>query len=305
MAKLNLNAVRVFTVVLAEGSFAAAGKALGLPTSNVSRHINTLEQSLGTRLLERQKRPLQPTEAGAALFERFRGALDGLDDFVEMLRPDAAHLRGRLRVSLPSEVGPLLLGRALVDFVCQHPELEVRCVTTYASLDTGLADTDLAVLVGRGELPNSLWVARPLISFDSVVVAAPALIARHGRPRHTTELAHLPCITTASILGGAPWRFRSGNGRIVNQTVQAQVRLDSGALALEAARQGVGYAILARSACQAALEAGELEVLDLDKTAAPLELFAAYPQRKYLPRKIQALIAHFAQALRLAGPTAS
>lgn len=297
-ARLNLNAVRVFMAVLTEGSFAAAGRALGLPTSNVSRHIGSLEQSLGARLLERQQRSLRPTEAGAALFERFHGALDGLEDFLEALQPDAGQLSGRLRVSLPSEIGPFLLGQALADFVAQHPELQVTCVTTLAGLETGLADTDLAVVVGRGELPNSAWVARPLARLESIVVAAPSLIARYGRPRRISELAHLPCITTASVLGGAPWRFRAGNGRIINQTVQAQVRLDSGILAGAAARSGVGYAILAKSACQAALDAGELEIIPLDKAVAPLQLFAAYPQRKYLPRKVKALAGHFAEALR-------
>ncbi|AZV93610.1 hypothetical protein CBF45_07655 [Bordetella sp. J329] len=73
--------------------------------------------------------------------------------------------------------------------------------------------------------------------------------------------------------------------------------LDSGTLTVAAARRGLGYAILVKSACQTLLDTGELEALVLDKPAAPLQLFATYLQRRYLPRKVRALAEHFAQSL--------
>nr|WP_301289058.1 hypothetical protein [Kerstersia gyiorum] len=54
---------------------------------------------------------------------------------------------------------------------------------------------------------------------------------------------------------------------------------------------------MVKSACQTLLDTGELEALVLNKPAAPLQLFATYPQRRYLPRKVRALAEHFAQSL--------
>lgn len=299
--RLNLNALRVFVAVASRQSFAAAGRMLELPTSNVSRHVSTLEQSLGLKLLDRRGRNLRLTEAGQALCERFAPLLLDVEGFVDTLKPAGAALQGSLRISLPSEAGPYLLGPALADFVHQHPELELRCITTLAGVEGGLEDMDLAVVVGRGDLPDTSWVAQPLAELESVVVAAPALLARYGTPTQVKELEQLPCITTVDVLGGAPWRFVQGRGRIWQQPVMARVRLDSGALAFMAARRGTGFAILARQACEQAIAAGELVVIDLDKKPAPLRLLAIYPQRKYLPLKVKALIAHFRQALGAQG----
>lgn len=295
--RLNLNALRVFVAVATRQGFAEAGRSLELPTSNVSRHVSALEQSMGLKLLERRSRGVRLTEAGQALFERFAPLLDGVEDFVDTLRHESAPLQGRMRVSLPSEAGPMLLGPALADFVHQHPELELRCTTTHAGVEGGLEGMDLAVVVGRGALPDTSWVAQPLADLQSVVVAAPSLLARHGMPTQIQELEHLPCITTVDVLGGAPWRFQQGRGRVVQQAVAARVRLDSGALAFMAALRGTGFAILARQACEAALQAGTLVAVPLDRQPAPLRLFAMYPQRKYLSPKVKVLIAHFRAAL--------
>lgn len=296
-SRLNLNDVRVLVSVARCGSFAAAGRQLGMPTSNVSRQVGALERALGLRLLTRQPDGLRPTEAGQALLQRFGAPLEGLDDFVDALRAEQPFMQGRLMITLASEVGPYLLGAALAEFALRHPDLEIRCISTFTGLQERHYTPDLAVIVGRGGLPDSDWVARPLAELPSVVVGAPALIARCGRPTTVQALTGLPCITTANILEGAPWRFLDAAGRSRTYSVQARIRLDSGALAMAAALKGVGYAILARAACEPYLRDGQLQALALDRQPAPLQLYAAYPQRRYLPRNVRELLSHLSAAV--------
>ncbi|PAJ88327.1 LysR family transcriptional regulator [Burkholderia ubonensis] len=273
MARLNLNAVRVFATVAVKGSFTAAGRELQIPTSNVSRHVAQLEASLQTRLIERHARRLTLTDAGRLLFERCRPMFDALDDTLDELASGQTRLQGRLRVSLPSEVGPQLFGAAVADFACRHPAVDLRCSTSLAGLETGLEDLDLAIIIGRGGLPDSSCIVKPMLSWPSVVVAAPSVIDAHGRPERIESLESLPCITTVGALDGRPWRFLGA-----------------------AALRGVGFAIVVEAACRGLIERGELVPIALDKPAAPLELYAAYPQRRHLPATVRAFIDHLTEA---------
>ena len=61
-----LDAMRAFTKVVTLGSYAEAGRQLGLTRSAVSKGVIELEQTLGARLLDRTTRKVNPTEAGLA-----------------------------------------------------------------------------------------------------------------------------------------------------------------------------------------------------------------------------------------------
>ncbi|MEM8973499.1 MAG: LysR family transcriptional regulator, partial [Pseudomonadota bacterium] len=65
-----LDAMLAFTKVVAHGSYAEAGRQLGLTRSAVSKGVIELEQILGARLLDRTTRKVNPTEAGLAYYER-------------------------------------------------------------------------------------------------------------------------------------------------------------------------------------------------------------------------------------------
>lgn len=272
------------------------GADVGRRHANVSRHVAQLEASLQTRLIERHARGLTLTDAGRLLFERCGPMLDVLDETLDALASEQSRLQGRLRVSLPSEIGPQLFGAAVADFACRHPAVDLRCSTSLAGLETGLEDLDLAVVVGRGDLPDSACVVKPMLSLPSVVVAAPSVIAAHGSPVRIEALEALPCITTVGVLEGRPWRFVGAGGHPTSLRVQERLRVDSGTLALAAARCGVGFAIVVEAACRDLIERGELVRVALDRPAAPLQRYAAYPQRRHLPATARAFIDHLVEA---------
>src|SRR5215217_5571905 len=71
----DLNDLFYFCEVVTHGGFAAAGRALNLPKSKLSRRVAQLEQRLGARLIERSSRHFRVTEIGQSFFERCRSAL--------------------------------------------------------------------------------------------------------------------------------------------------------------------------------------------------------------------------------------
>lgn len=289
-SRLDLNTVRVFVAVVDKGSFAGAARMLSLPTSNVSRYVAQLEAKLGLRLLERSSRHLNLTEAGKLLHQRAKPMLDALEQTESELTQRQVALRGILKVTMPTELGPYLFGPVLAEFVSLHPGVELHCETELAGTQTLQDDIDVSIVVSRGPLQDSTLVSRPIVSLPSVVLAAPTLIERTGLPQRTAELKKLPCITTFSALKGRPWQFVDGQGEIRHVPVASRYRVNSGTMAYIGAVQGLGFAILAEMSCRTELQEGQLQRVPLEWEPAPLTLWAVHRSRHYVSAKIKVLL---------------
>lgn len=73
---VQLNDIALFVEVAKRKSFSLAARALNMPTSTLSRRINELERAIGLRLINRNTRRLDLTEAGAAYMSRCQGLID-------------------------------------------------------------------------------------------------------------------------------------------------------------------------------------------------------------------------------------
>src|SRR6185503_18122987 len=154
----NLADIAVFVRVVERGSFTLAADDLRLSRAVVSKYISRLEARLGARLLNRTTRRLSLTEAGAALFETSRGALERIDEAEAAVARFQSAPRGRLRVSAPMSFGILHLGPALAEFSRAHPAvtLDMRLDDRFVNLfEDGF---DVAVRIGA--LADSTLVAR-------------------------------------------------------------------------------------------------------------------------------------------------
>jgi DNA-binding transcriptional LysR family regulator len=211
-AALDFTSLKVFIAVVERESFVGAAKALEMPTSNVSRCISQLEEKLNLQLIERSTRHMKLTQAGHLLYIRAKPLLEALEQTETELTLRQMQLKGPLRICIPNEIGPALLGSVIADFACQYPELEISCVTNLSGLESLRDDLDLAVIVTRGQMDDSDYIARHLMTIPCTVVAAPAVIQRYGTPSHIQQFEELPCITTVSALKGAPWQFVDKRG---------------------------------------------------------------------------------------------
>ncbi|MCU6668218.1 LysR family transcriptional regulator [Enterobacteriaceae bacterium H4N4] len=287
---LDFTTLKVFIAVVEKDSFVGAARVLEMPTSNVSRCISQLEDKLNLQLIERSTRHMKLTQAGHLLYSRAKPLLEALEQTETELTLRQMQLKGPLRICIPNEIGPALLGSVIADFACQYPDLEISCVTNLSGLESLRDDLDLAVIISRGKMDDSDYIARHLMTIPCTIVAAPAIIQRYGPPSHIKQLEELPCITTVSALKGAPWQFVNAKGGFETIKVNAHYRVNSGEMAGRAAIAGVGFAILSKQACQPYIDDGRLIEVTFEQSAAPLQLFALYSDRRYLPAKTRALI---------------
>ncbi|TDS98255.1 DNA-binding transcriptional LysR family regulator [Rahnella sp. BIGb0236] len=294
---LDFNTLKVFLAVVDSESFVGASKALEMPTSNVSRCISQLEEKLNLQLIERSTRHMKITQAGQLLYARAKPLLEALEQTESELMQGQVQLKGPLRICIPNEIGPALMGSVIADFACQYPDVEISCVTNLSGLESLRDDLDLAIIVSRGQMDDSDYIARHLVTIPCTIVASPSIIQRYGTPSHIQQFEELPCITTVSALKGTPWQFVSAKGRFETITVKGHYRVNSGEMAGRAALSGVGFAILSKQACQPYINDGRLIEIEFEQSAAPLQLFALYSNRRYLPAKTRALIDFIYQKL--------
>ena len=240
MKKLDLNALRVFVTVAENGSFRGGAKALQMPSSNVSRQISQLEESLQLRLIQRSTRHMKLTPAGQTLLASMRPVLEQLAATEAELTQQQAEPEGPLRLCLPNEIGPSLFAPLMAQFALRYPKITVSCTTNLAGTEVLKEDVDIAVIITRGKMEDASVIARPLFSFPCCVVASPQLIARTGMPTHSEQLTALPCITTVSALAGQAWQFAAADGSFKKVNVNGHYRVNSGEMALHAALAGWG-----------------------------------------------------------------
>lgn len=294
---LDFNTLRVFIAVVERESFVGASKVLEMPTSNVSRCISQLEEKLNLQLIERSTRHMKLTQAGHLLYTRSKPLLEALEQTETELTLRQMQLKGPLRICIPNEIGPALLGSVIADFACQYPDLEISCVTNLSGFESLRDDLDLAIIITRGQMDDSDYIARHLMTIPCTIVAAPSIIQRYGTPSHIQQFEELPCITTVSALKGAPWQFVNIKGGFETIKVKGHYRVNSGEMAGRAAVSGVGFAILSKQTCQPYINDGRLIEVKFEQSAAPLQLFALYSNRRYLPAKTRALIDFIHQEL--------
>lgn len=294
---LDFNSLKVFIAVVERESFVGASKVLEMPTSNVSRCIAQLEVRLNLQLIERSTRHMKLTQAGHLLYIRAKPLLEALEQTETELMLRQVQLKGPLRICIPNEVGPALLGSTIADFACQYPDLEISCVTNLSGLESLRDDLDLAIIITRGHMDDSDYIARHLLTIPCTIVAAPSVVQLYGIPSHIQQFEELPCITTVSALKGAPWQFININGEFETIKVKGHYRVNSGEMAGRAAIAGVGFAILSKQACEPYIFDGRLIEIEFEQSVAPLQLLAIYSERRYLPTKIRALIEFMYQEL--------
>jgi DNA-binding transcriptional LysR family regulator len=122
---LHVGRLRVLREVAARGSFSEAADALSYTQSAVSQAIATLEAELGVRVIERDRRAVRPTPAGAALVDRADAILAQLDAAEEEVAAIAGARGGRLRMASFPTAGATLMPVAIATFSASHPDVEL------------------------------------------------------------------------------------------------------------------------------------------------------------------------------------
>ncbi len=279
---IDLDDLRTFVAVAREGSFVAASRRTGVPTSTVSRSIARLEERLGAKLLYRTSRHVSPTVEGERLLGRVAPLIDSLAAIAEGTRERSAEPVGRLRVTAPVVSGSGWIGKGLIAFAEAHPRVRVELHLTNEVVDLVAEGFDLGFRAGPIE--DRGLVARKIVSTSYVLAASPAFVARALGGRTTLTRVDIETLPAVLHREGARWTFVAAEGKT---TIAPHERFvaDDPRVAVEAAAQGLGIVRAATSL----LPGRDLVTLTTELgTLAPRAIYAVHPGRA--PRRVRLAI---------------
>ncbi|MGA0584349.1 MAG: LysR family transcriptional regulator, partial [Castellaniella sp.] len=118
---MNAESLIFLAEILDAGNLSAAARRLKMTRANVSYHLNRLEKSLGQQLVRRTTRRVEPTEVGLRLYEHGTKIRTEVAIAKDSVRELGHMLRGRIRLSIPSGFGQIVMTNWLIDFKRQYP----------------------------------------------------------------------------------------------------------------------------------------------------------------------------------------
>jgi DNA-binding transcriptional LysR family regulator len=284
-----LTALRALRRVVELGSFTAAGAALGISHSIVSRQVRQLESQLGAQLLNRTTRRFALTAAGQEYYLASRDILDALDAADRAVAMHQAQPSGSPRINAPMAFGTLELAAWLPDFTRRYPHIHIDLVCNDRIVDLIDDGFDVALRLARG-LPDSTLVARQLASSRTVAVASPAYLARHGHPATPQDLAQHNCLMYTAGEKPAEWSFTDGDGATHKVAVRGSLQANTSVALREAAVGGMGIAGAAGFIVRDALRSGQLVEVLPGYTLRPRTLYALYPHSRQLSPKVRVFV---------------
>ncbi|NER58888.1 LysR family transcriptional regulator [Pseudomonas sp. MAFF212428] len=285
---LRTDDLQLFVRAAELGSLSAAARLLDLSPAVASAALKRLEAQLGVRLLARSTRSLRLTAEGEGYVAHARVALASLEEGRRVLAQGQAQVSGVLQLSAPSDFGRNVLLPWLDELQGEHPLLTVRLLLGDRNADLFRQPVDIALRYGNPE--DSSLVALPICSDNRrVLCAAPAYLARHGRPGRVEQLAEHNCLLYQ--LGERvhdQWRFTDA-GSTHTVLVGGDRFCDDADVVRRWALAGVGIAYKSWLDVAADVLAGRLTLLLPELLGEPTPLNLLCTHRAQLGKPVQLL----------------
>ena len=281
--KTTLEELLAFRTVVDTGSVTAAAEQLGQTVSGVSRALRRLEEKLETTLLSRTTRRLSLTDAGTVFLAQARQILSAVDEAEEQIALRRQQPAGRLRVNAAMPFMLHVIAPLVPDFRAQYPQIELELNTNDLIIDLLEEDTDVAIRIGT--LRDSTLRARLLGTRRLRVLASPAYLKAHGRPRSVDDLRQHTLLGFAQPESLNQWPLRGPHGD--HFRIEPALKASSGETLRQLALQGAGIVCLADFMTAEDRRTGDLVQVLPDATVEVLQpIHAVYYRNTQLASRI-------------------
>lgn len=292
----SLDALMTFHEVVELGSLTRASSHLGIAKSTISRQIAGLEQQMGTVLLKRSARHVEPTEVGRQLLEKCKQIVRATAEVGELVDTSRNVVSGTLRVVLPNEFGASWMGKAIADFAALYPELRLQ--VNVAAQTPNLVNEPFDVAIAFGKLQDSQLISRRLATLSQGMFTSPAYIRRHGEPKDFADLLNHEFITQqVTMRQGLTMSQDRGLKRKI--AVASRLEVNSVRLARDMVVSGMGVSVLPRALCRRYVESGALVPIFRDWHAPLVQVSAIVLARNGMPKRLRKFLDFIAEQIHV------
>ena len=282
-----LTSLTVFGRVVECGGFSAAARRLNMSVTMVGNHVQSLEDRLGVRLLNRTTRKVSLTETGKYYYERSSQILAELDEADRTAGALSTTPRGTLKVYTSSAIVRFLLP-VVSEFMELYPSISLDFSVGERMVD--MIEDGYDLVMRTVPPPDSSLVARKLTPWRHMLVCSPAYFQSHPMPKTPAEVADHNCLQYAYYPYGDEWRFEDGEGNKESVKISGNVVSNSAEMLRFLTLTGRGIFLAPSFVVFDDIAEGRLVKIMPDYRPVEFNINAVYPNRSHLPTKVRLFI---------------
>lgn len=290
-----MSSMAVFRRVVEAKNFSAVARETNMSQSTVSKHIASLEERLGTKLLNRSTRSLKLTEAGKEYYHHCIRILNDFQEAEASVGKGKIKPTGTLRISTSAAFGRTCILPYLNEFFTTYPDINVDMIFDDDYIDLVKEGIDLAIRIGP--LEDSSLIARKIGSSPRVVVASPEYLVKNGRPKKPADLVKHNCLFYSLQKAPDLWYFNSAQKGDESVRVSGRFKASSPDAICDATIEDLGISVLCEWYAQKHIKDGRLKVILQDYHPTAYDINAVYPERKFVPQKVKRMIEFLASKM--------
>jgi DNA-binding transcriptional LysR family regulator len=185
--RFDWNRARAFFVTAEEGSFSAAGRALGIAQPTIGRQVAALEEELGVALFERTGHAVELTLAGVDLMEHVRAMSDAATRVSLAATGQSLSIDGTVCITASELIAAYILPPIIGRLRLAHPGIEIEIIASNSATDLRRREADIAVRNFTSTQPD--LIAKKIADRDARLYATPAYLEKIGSPESPADLS--------------------------------------------------------------------------------------------------------------------
>jgi DNA-binding transcriptional LysR family regulator len=292
-----IEAMRVFVTVAEQGGFAPAARRLSLSPPVVTRAIASLEERVGSRLLQRTTRVVRLTEAGERYLADCQRILRDIEEAEASASSSHRDPRGRLVISASLNFGRMYVAPVVLDFLARHPQISVRTLLADNVVDLIEDGVDVAVRIAH--LADSSLTAVRVGTVRRVVCASPEYLAARGTPKQPREVSSHDALVFSRDAAQRDWVF--GPPRAAEKVeLRSQLSVNNADVIIAAALAGRGLARVLSYQIGAYVKTGQLKIVLADHEPPPLPVSIVHAAGRKSSARVREFVTFAVERLRAA-----
>ncbi len=289
---MEIRQLEIFCVVTDERGFSLAADKLGLTQPTVSFQIASLEEELGTRLLDRGGRTTMLTKSGEVLYRYARQILELNDEAKQAIHSLIGLLWGEVALGASTIPGEYILPGMLQKFREGHPGIDITMkIGDTAGVIRNVLENEVELGVVGASEKNDKLVFEKFVS-DELVVIAPAENKWFSYNSVTMDtLEKSPFVLreggsgTRAIIEG---KLNEKGSNL--ESFNVAMTLGSTEAVKRAVQSGAGVSIVSERAVQNEVKLGTIKVFKIDGIELARDFYIVYRKQKVLSPAAEALL---------------
>lgn len=282
-----LTSLSVFGKVVESGGFTAAARRLNMSVTMVATHVQSLEERLGVRLLNRTTRKVSLTETGKFYYDRSAQILADLDEADRAAGALTTTPRGVLKLTSTAAIVRFLLP-VMDEFMQLYPSVTLDLGISERMVDMVEDGYDLAIRTVPFS-DNSL-IVRKLTPWRHILVCSPSYLETHKAPSTIADLPGHDCTRYTYYPFGDEWTFENGAGERDRVKVSGSMVTNSAETLRYLAINGRAVILAPSFLVSDDLAEGRLVPLLPRYRGVEFAINAVYPNKSHLPTKVRLFI---------------